>query len=230
MNTSLAARRALSEENRLLIILFFVFGCVFVDRLTISFLFPMIAADLKLSNVHLGTLSAVLALTWALSGAGLGAIADRFNIRKPMLILSILVFSLFSALSGLVSGFAMLLIFRALMGIAEGPVLPIAQSLMVERSQPQRRGFNMGLIQGAAPGLLGGIIAPPLIIYLAQKWGWSMAFHLTAVPGIILAWLIYRYVNGKRIPLSAPRRRPVSRRARLLTASCSKSRTWRCAS
>ncbi|WP_116300349.1 MFS transporter, partial [Escherichia coli] len=77
-----------------------------------------------------------------------------------------------SALSGLVSGFAMLLIFRALMGIAEGPVLPIAQSLMVEKSQPQRRGFNMGLIQGAAPGLLGGIIAPPLIIYLAQKWGW----------------------------------------------------------
>lgn len=65
-----------------------------------------------------------------------------------MLILSILVFSLFSALSGLVSGFAMLLIFRALMGIAEGPVLPIAQSLMVEKSQPQRRGFNMGLIQG----------------------------------------------------------------------------------
>lgn len=206
MNTSPGPRRALSEENRLLIILFFVFGCVFVDRLTISFLFPMIAADLKLSNVHLGTLSAVLALTWALSGAGLGAIADRFNIRKPMLILSILVFSLFSALSGLVSGFAMLLIFRALMGIAEGPVLPIAQSLMVEKSQPQRRGFNMGLIQGAAPGLLGGIIAPPLIIYLAQKWGWSMAFHLTAVPGIILAWLIYRHVNGKKDPafIAAP--------------------------
>ncbi len=152
MNNSPGQRSRLSEENRLLIILFFVFGCVFVDRLTISFLFPMIAADLKLSNVHLGTLSAVLALTWALSGAGLGAIADRFNIRKPMLILSILVFSLFSALSGLVSGFAMLLIFRALMGIAEGPVLPIAQSLMVEKSQPQRRGFNMGLIQGRRRG------------------------------------------------------------------------------
>ncbi|WP_242502752.1 MFS transporter [Serratia sp. 1D1416] len=200
MNKSSGQRSTLREENRLLVILFFVFGCVFVDRLTISFLFPMIAADLQLSNVHLGTLSAVLALTWALSGAGLGAIADRFDIRKPMLIVSILVFSLFSALSGLVSGFAMLLIFRALMGIAEGPVLPIAQSLMVEKSQPQRRGFNMGMIQGAAPGLLGGIIAPPLIIYLAQTWGWSMAFHLTAVPGVILAWLIYKNVNGKKDP------------------------------
>ncbi|WP_232811279.1 MFS transporter, partial [Serratia proteamaculans] len=200
MKKSVGRGSILSEENRLLVILFFVFGCVFVDRLTISFLFPMIAADLQLSNVHLGTLSAVLALTWALSGAGLGAIADRFNVRKPMLIVSIIVFSLFSALSGWVSGFAMLLIFRALMGIAEGPVLPIAQSLMVEKSQPQRRGFNMGLIQGAAPGLLGGIIAPPLIIYLAQKWGWSTAFHLTALPGIILAWLIYKYVNGKKDP------------------------------
>ncbi|MEX0631241.1 hypothetical protein M8494_00175 [Serratia ureilytica] len=56
----------------MLIILFFVFGCVFVDRLTISFLFPMIAADLKLSNVHLGTLSAVLALTWRYLARGWG--------------------------------------------------------------------------------------------------------------------------------------------------------------
>ncbi|MEW7000433.1 hypothetical protein M5585_08140 [Serratia ureilytica] len=72
---------------------------------------------------------------------------------------------------------------------------------------------------------MGGIIAPPLIIYLAQKWGWSMAFHLTAVPGIILAWLIYRYVNGKKDPLSAPRRRPTRRRTKALTASCLKSRT-----
>ncbi len=87
MNNSPWQRSRLSEENRLLIILFFVFGCVFVDRLTISFLFPMIAADLKLSNVHLGTLSAVLALTRAVRAAR--AIADRFNIRKPMLILSI---------------------------------------------------------------------------------------------------------------------------------------------
>lgn len=71
MNNSPGQRSRLSEENRLLIILFFVFGCVFVDRLTISFLFPMIAADLKLSNVHLGTLSAVLALTGAVR-AGLG--------------------------------------------------------------------------------------------------------------------------------------------------------------
>ena len=72
MNNSPRQRSRLSEENRLLIILFFVFGCVFVDRLTISFLFPMIAADLKLSNVHLGTLSAVLALTRRCPGRGWG--------------------------------------------------------------------------------------------------------------------------------------------------------------
>lgn len=189
--------KVFSYENRLLILLSCVFGCVFVDRLSLSFLFTMIADELKLTNAHLGMLSAILALSWALSGAGLGAISDRFNIRKPMLITSVAIFSLFSGLSGIVTSFTMLLFFRALMGIAEGPVLPIAQSLMLDASQAKRRGLNMGLIQGAAPGLIGAIIAPPLIIMIALHFGWRQAFYITALPGMILAFLIYKFVKTK---------------------------------
>jgi MFS family permease len=41
----------------------------------------------------------------------------------------------------------MLLGARMIMGIAEGPVLLIAQSIMVAESSKHRRGFNMGVIQ-----------------------------------------------------------------------------------
>ncbi|WP_244362317.1 MFS transporter [Streptomyces aquilus] len=148
-------------ENRLLLILFLAFGFVFFDRQALPFLAPYIAEDFHLSNTELGTLSGVLALTWALSGLVAGRLSDKLGRRKPILIAAVVLFSCFSAAGGLMTGFLGLLVARALMGMAEGAVLPLAQSLMVEASRDSRRGLNMGLLQGSSAGLMGGILAPP---------------------------------------------------------------------
>ncbi len=183
-------------ENTLLGVLFLTFGFVFFDRLALSFLFPFMAFELQLSNRHLGMLSSVLALAWAVSGALVGAWSDRNGIRKPLLIVAVVLFSLCSALSGLVGGFLSLLLFRGVMGLAEGPILPLSQSLMVEASSPHRRGLNMGLLQGSAAGLLGAVIGPPVMIALAEAFGWRQAFIISLVPGLLIAWLIWRYVRA----------------------------------
>lgn len=117
MNTS---RGILSFENRLLLVLFLVFGLVFLDRLALPFLWPQISQDLGLTNAHLGMLSSALALSWALAGAGLGYLADRLRLRRPFLLAAIVVFSLSSGLTGLVGGFALLMLLRLIMGLAEG--------------------------------------------------------------------------------------------------------------
>lgn len=182
-------------ENTLLGVLFLTFGFVFFDRLALSFLFPFMADELQLSNRHLGMLSSVLALAWAVSGALVGAWSDRKGVRKPLLIIAVILFSLCSALSGLVGGFLSLLLFRGVMGLAEGPILPLSQSLMVEASSPHRRGLNMGLLQGSAAGLLGAVVGPPVLIALAEAFGWRHAFIISLVPGLVIAWLIWRYVR-----------------------------------
>ncbi|WMN15239.1 MULTISPECIES: MFS transporter [Pseudomonas] len=184
-----------SYENTLLGVLFLTFGFVFFDRLALSFLFPFMADELQLGNRHLGLLSSVLALAWAVSGALVGAWSDRRGRRKPLLIVAVLLFSLCSALSGLVTGFLSLLLFRAIMGLAEGPILPLSQSLMVEASSPHRRGLNMGLLQGSAAGLLGAVIGPPVLVALAEAYGWRHAFIISLVPGLLIALLIWRYVQ-----------------------------------
>ena len=184
-----------SYENTLLCVLFLTFGLVFFDRLALSFLFPFMAEDLQLSNSHLGMLSSVLALAWAVSGTLVGAWSDRRGVRKPLLIAAVILFSLCSALSGLVSGFLSLLLFRGFMGLAEGPILPLSQSMMVEASSPHRRGLNMGLLQGSAAGLFGAVIGPPVLIALAEAYGWRHAFIVSLLPGLLIAWLIWRYVR-----------------------------------
>jgi len=182
-------------ENRLLLILFLTFGFVFFDRLALSFLFPFMQDELDLSQTQLGMISSALALTWALSGAIAGAWSDSRAKRKALLVVSVLGFSICSALSGLVGGFISLLVFRALMGLAEGPVLPIAQSLMIQSSTPSRRGLNMGLLQGSSAGLIGAMIGPPVVIGLATHFGWRVAFYVTVIPGMLIALCIWRWVH-----------------------------------
>ncbi|MCW4631433.1 MULTISPECIES: MFS transporter [Marinomonas] len=188
-----------SYENRLLVILFIGFGFVFFDRLALSFLFPFIAKDLDLNNSHLGMLSSALSLMWAISGMTLGAYADRKESKKYILILSVIAFTLCSALSGMVTSFISLLIFRGLMGVAEGPVLPISQSLLAAASSPKRRGLNMGLVNASAPGLIGAVIAPPVLIWIATDYGWRSAFYATIIPGLIIAALMMLFVRNKHV-------------------------------
>ncbi|MFH8989777.1 MFS transporter [Streptomyces sp. NPDC017940] len=181
-------------EHRLLLVLFAAFGFVFFDRQALTFLAPFISDDFHLSHTALGVLSGVLALTWALSGLVCGRLADRYG-RRPVLIAAVVLFSCFSAAGGLMTGFAGLLIARALMGLAEGAVLPLAQSLMVEASREHRRGLNMGLLQGSSAGLLGGIVAPLVVVWIAEHHSWRTAFLVTIVPGLLIAVWIARSVR-----------------------------------
>ncbi|TDS82280.1 MFS transporter [Comamonas sp. JUb58] len=207
-----------SYENRLLLILFVTFGFVFFDRLALSFLFPFMQEELDLSQTQLGMISSALALTWAISGAIAGAWADSRAKRKALLVVAVLAFSICSALSGLVGGFVSLLVFRALMGLAEGPVLPIAQSLMIQSSTPSRRGLNMGLLQGSSAGLIGAMIGPPVVIGLATHFGWRIAFYVTVIPGILIALSIWRWVHehpGKAPAAAQAKPAPIDRWALL---------------
>jgi MFS family permease len=197
MTTPTPSREAKRYENLLVVVLFLAFGFVFFDRQAVPFLFPFISQELTLDNTQLGIIIGVLAVTWALSGAAVGKLSDKLGVRKPILLVAILAFSTLSALSGLVGGFLSLLVIRALMGVAEGAVLPMAQSLMMEASQPHRRGLNMGLVQVTSSGLLGGVLAPPIVVGLATAYGWRTAFYLTIIPGLLIAVWVWRSVRER---------------------------------
>ena len=185
-------------ENILLAILFATFGFVFFDRLALAFLFPYVSRDLDLDASHLGMLAAGLALTWAITGWAIGALSDRTGSRKGLLVAAVVAFSLMSLLSGTVNSFGQLLAFRLLMGVAEGPVLPLCQSLLAAASSNNRRGLNMGLLQASASGLLGAMLAPPILNWIAQTQGWRAAFYVSCIPGLVLAALIAIVVREPR--------------------------------
>jgi MFS family permease len=82
-----------------------------------------------------------------------------------------------------------------LMGLAEGPILPIAQSLVVLESSPERRGFNMGVMQNLGSNLIGSFFGPVVLTALAEYFSWRGAFFVAAVPGLICAALVWLFVR-----------------------------------
>jgi MFS family permease len=190
-------KKFFSYENKLLFLLTFTFGFVLFDRMALNFLVPFFEKELGLNNTQIGLLASLLALAWAISGYVIGTLSDKTGKRKQYLIISVAIFSVCSFISGLAASFAFLLTARIIMGFAEGPVLPLAHSVMVSESTVKRRGFNMGFMQSFGSNLLGTMLAPIVLVALATNYGWRNAFFIAGIPGLILATLGYFIIKEK---------------------------------
>jgi len=179
----------------LVVLLCLNFGILFFDRNALNFLMPFVQPDLGFSNTEVGLLASAFSLTWAIAGVLVGGFSDRTGMRKPILIAVTLVFAVCSALSGLVTSFVMLFAVRLLMGIAEGGVLPVSQSLTVVEVSPERRGAAMGFMQNFGSNLLGSTAASLILVPFAVHFGWRKSFFLAAIPGIVSALLIWWVVR-----------------------------------
>jgi MFS family permease len=193
-------------ENQLLLLLGLSFGFAFFDRNAINYLAPYIVPDLGINNTQVGMLGSALSLSWAVSAFVIGRWSDASGVRKPFLIGILFVFSCCSVLSGLAGSFPMLLASRLLMGIAEGPFMPICVALLTVESSPKRRGLNIGIVQSLFSSLLGAAIAPSVLVRLAAWFSWRVAFFISAVPGILCALAILRFVREPEPSPSSDRR------------------------
>ena len=200
-------------EARLVTVLTVTFGLAFFDRNAINQLMPYLAPALKLSNTQVGLLSSALSISWAISGYLVGSLSDRSSRHKTILLLSVLVFSLCSFLSGQATGYGVLLLARMLMGVSEGPLLPVSQSLVAMQVEPARRGVSMGVMQTFGANLLGNFAAPLVIVAMAGAFGWRMAFNLAGLPGLIMVVvmaLTLRAPAADTAAADAPARRPAT--------------------
>jgi predicted MFS family arabinose efflux permease len=180
-------------ETRLVAILFFTWGTVFLGRMSALYLAPYFAPEFHLSHGQVGTVASVLAITWAISTLVFGALSDRVG-RKPVLVPAMFVFSILSWASGLVRSFPQLLVVRAMMGAAGGPAWSTMTALIEESSPSDRRGRNIGLVVSAA-ALVGLAAAPVLTTQIGARWGWRPAFFVAGAPELLMSLLVWKFVK-----------------------------------
>jgi predicted MFS family arabinose efflux permease len=187
-----------SYEWKIILILSLTFGLVGLDRFILPVLFPAFMDELGLTYEDLGNLVGILAVFWGLSAFAMGFLSDRVG-RRKVLIPAVVIFSLMSVFSGMVGGLVSLLLIRAIMGLAEGPVASIGVAVAVEASHPKRRGMNNGIFQ-CMISLMGNAIGPIIATQLLLVTDWRAVFMLVGIPGLIMAAVMFFVVREPAAP------------------------------
>ncbi len=171
--------------NTVLAMLLLVYTFNFLDRQILGILVQPIKADLGLTDTQLGALGGIaFAMLYATMGVPLALVADRTS-RSWVITISLTVWSGFTALCGLATGFWSLFLARLGVGVGEAGGVAPSYAMIADYFPPERRAralaiYSLGIPIGLASGaLLGG--------YIAASVDWRMAFIVVGLAGIVIA-------------------------------------------
>ncbi|MBN2403463.1 MAG: MFS transporter [Spirochaetes bacterium] len=182
---------------RTLIFLALLIGFLYLDRLAITFMMPAIMPDLQLTNFQVGQINLTTTLFLAISGIIFGMVADKTGKRKFWLALLSILTSIFAGLCIFATSFETLFLFRALVGIAEGPLLALTYT-MIGHEDPEHYGLNIGII-AMTIGICANILGPVMVTQLISVVDWQWTFLLSAIPGFIVSLCILKWVKEVEI-------------------------------
>ena len=184
----------------------------YVDRQALSVLLPSLRRDLGLSSEDYGNVTSLFQAVYAAAGVAMGAWVDRVGVRMG-LGLAVLVWSAAAMMHALARGPWSLGAFRVLLGIGEGANWPAGGKAVMRWLPPERRALGMGVFDGGSA--IGAIIAPPLVVWIATKWGWPQAFVATGLMGLVwLALWLLIYDDPSRHRWLSPQERAAAAAAR----------------
>lgn len=156
-----------------------------------SLVLPVLLSTHFLANKSQGGLIATVALLSSAVGGWLaGVLSDRIG-RVKTLQITVLWFSVFTALSGLAQDPTQLMIARGLMGFGFGGEWAAGAVLIGETVRPQFRGRAVGTVQsGWAIGWGVAVIAFLVVGSVApQQWAWRILFFLGILPALLVLYL-----------------------------------------
>lgn len=160
----------------------------YLDRQALSVVAPVVAGELKLDNEQLGRLLSAFFYTYAAMHIAVGWILDRYNIRITYG-LFVALWSCSQILAGFARGFWDLFVCRLFLGAFETAGQTGAARVIARTLPPRERTFANGLMMSG--GSIGAMLAPVLMIFLANRYGWRFGFIVLGVLGILwaAAWL-----------------------------------------
>jgi len=168
--------------------------------------------DTTIANVALPHMAASLGaaqseITWVLTSYIVAAaiatpltgwMSDRIG-QKRLFILSVIGFTVASALCGIATSLDEMVIFRILQGICGAMIAPLAQTVLLNINPKERIGqamaiYGMGIM--VAP-----IIGPTLGGYLTETFDWRWVFLINLPVGVLCVTMLLLYMPETAIKL-----------------------------
>ena len=163
--TAAVARPIPGLRWRMIALVFLATAINYIDRQSISLLFPVLGrpSELNISSLQYARIGTVLLLAYMFSQSISGKFYDRFGSRIGFSV-SIVVWSLAAMGQSLITGFASFATLTFFLGFGEAGNWPGAAKVVAEWFPARERALGMAIFNSGAA--LGSVLAPPFIVTL----------------------------------------------------------------
>lgn len=192
------SRRKAWSLTALLVVLYVVnYG----DKAAFGIIAQSLKDELGISAAQIGLVGSLFFFAFTIGGFFAGALNRWLSLRSVLIALS-LVWALAMLPLVVSATFAVLVVSRMLLGLAEGPSSALIHTATYSWHTPQKRGFPGALLASAAS--IAKIALAPLLAYLSVTYGWRSALITMAVIGVVWCFFWTRYWEvGPYIPAKA---------------------------
>jgi ACS family hexuronate transporter-like MFS transporter len=171
-------------------LLFFVAAVNNLDRQALSVLATTLKQELGFGNKEYSHITSSFLAAYALGYAFCGRIIDRWGVRLA-LAAALAFWSLAGMAHAAAAGWIGLMVCRFLLGLGESFNSPAGVKAVAEWIPPRERGLSMAVFSNG--NIFGAIIAPPLVSFVAIRYGWQWGFLVTGALGFVLLAIWWRY-------------------------------------
>lgn len=178
----------------ILSLVFILYVVAYADRVNIGIVLPYIQNEFSINNFQTGAISSFFFLGYALTQIPAGFLLSKIGTRGFVSI-AVIGFSVITFSLGLATGAIFLVIFRLLLGLAEGPI-PVSLTSTINQWFPAKEKATATGVYIASTQL-APVIVPIVSAAIALSLGWRYVFFIFAIPGLVVAALWYFFARSK---------------------------------
>lgn len=192
-------------------VLMFAYLSSFIDRQILNLLVTPMKRDLELSDTEMSLLQGLsFAIFYTVLGIPIGRLADYKN-RKWIIIIGISVWSLMTAVCGVVKNYGQFFLARVGVGVGEAALSPAAYSMLTDYFPKEKLGtalsvYSMGIYLGSGFAVLIGSSLVTLvqanemwtIPFFGEIFPWQSVFFFVGLPGFLIVLLMLTVKEPER--------------------------------
>ena len=156
------------------------------DVMLYALILTAVVADLGLDRATGGAMASLTLAASAVGGLIFGVVADKLG-RTRALLLSILLYSIFTFACGFAQNVTQFAIFRVLLGLGMGGEWASGAALVSETWPEQHRGKALGIMQSC--WAIGYGLAAIVVAIVLPRFGWRAVFFVGIIPALFTLWI-----------------------------------------